>query len=94
VRVETSSGDVQVTLKSPLRQAEIETVSGDIELGLLGTVGCALDLRTSNGTLDVNVPLHVETVSRRMVVGTVGQGGSAVRLRSSSGDISVRSGGN
>jgi DUF4097 and DUF4098 domain-containing protein YvlB len=94
VRTETSSGDVRVELRSPLGRAEISTASGDIEVDLGGTLGCSLDMRTSNGTLDTDVPLEVQTVSRRMVTGIVRRGTAPVHLRSSSGDITVRGGGN
>jgi hypothetical protein len=87
VRLESSSGDVRVTLAGPLRGADVSTVSGDIEASLLGALGCTLEMRTTNGTLDLDVPLSVKTVSRYLVTGVVRNGTPPVRLRSSSGDI-------
>ncbi len=92
VRLESSSGSVNVDLESPLHQAEITTTSGNIDVHLARTLGCNLEMRTTNGTLDTAAPLQVRTVSRHLVAGVIGQGGTAVRLRSSSGDIKVRTG--
>jgi len=93
VEVETASGDVEVDLGGSLRHAEVSTVSGDIGARLIGSMGCALDMKTSGGSIDVSIPLEMKSVSRRAVSGTVGRGGSPVILRTSSGDINVSGGG-
>jgi hypothetical protein len=93
VDLESTSGDVSLWLDPGVRRAEVTTASGDIVVGLRPSVGCALELSTSNGTLDASVPLEVTSVSRRLMTGVVRGGDVPVLLRSSSGDISVRSGG-
>ena len=93
VQVETVSGDVRVGMDGRLRRVDVSTTSGEIDLRLANSVGCALEMRTSSGSLDAAVPIEIETVSRRKVVGAVRGGGGPVRLRSLSGDITVRSGG-
>jgi hypothetical protein len=93
VELESTSGDVSLWLDPGVRGARVTTASGDIVVGLRSPVGCALELSTSNGTLDASVPLEVTSVSRRFMTGVVRGGDVPVLLKSSSGDISVRSGG-
>ena len=92
VRIETSSGDVSVALENPLHRADITTGSGDIDARLGPSVGCAIEMRTSNGTLDLATPVEVRSVTRHLVTGVVNGGTAPVALRTSSGDIRVRSG--
>ncbi len=94
VRIGASSGDVDLRLVSPLRRADISTGSGDITVGLAPGLGCELELRTSNGALNTDLPLEVKTVTRHLVTGRVRQGTAPVVLRSSSGDIHLLAGGN
>jgi hypothetical protein len=92
VRLESSSGDIRVALASPLMRADISTVSGDVVAAMAAGMGINLEMRTTNGTLDVDVPLEVRTVSRRVVSGVIGNGKAPVTFRSSSGDIHLSSG--
>jgi DUF4097 and DUF4098 domain-containing protein YvlB len=94
VRLESSSGGIRVGLASPLTAADISTVSGDVSAALLGPVGVSLEMRTTNGAIDLSAPLEVKTVSRRVVAGLIGDGKAPVSLRSSSGDIHLSSGEN
>lgn len=93
VKLETSSGDVTVGLGSTLTRAEVGSVSGGIQALLAPGLDCALDVRSSNGTIDVGIPLAMRDITRRSVVGKVRQGSIPVALRSSSGDIVVQTGG-
>lgn len=94
VRLSTSSGDIRLVLAPPLTRADISTVSGDVVASVSGSVGADLELRTTNGTLDVDLPLQVKTVTRRLVSGVIGNGRAPVTFTSSSGDIHLSSGGN
>ncbi len=89
----SSSGDIGFGLRGPLRGAEISSVNGTVNARLAGGSGYDLDARTTNGTIDVSVPLTLSTVDRHAVTGKVAGGGAPVALRTSSGDISVVSGG-
>jgi DUF4097 and DUF4098 domain-containing protein YvlB len=93
VRIGTSSGDVTLGLREPLRSTEVSTSSGEIRLSLDPAVGCALELRTSSGSLDVGLPMDMSNVSRRSVAGTIRGGRTPVVLRTASGDITVMGGG-
>ena len=94
VSIESASGDLGVGLEPPLAAATITSGSGDIEVRLAQGLSCDLEVRTSNGTLDAALPIHVKSMNRHMVSATVGRGGAPVTIRSSSGDIHVTSGGN
>jgi len=93
VRVGTSSGDVTLALREPLLGAEVTTSSGEVRVDLDPAVRCALDMRTSSGSLDVGLPMEMSNVSRRSVTGTIRGGRTPVTLRTASGDISVTGGG-
>ena len=93
VRLSTSSGDVNVRLVAPLSRVEISSSSGDIAARLAEGLGCEVELRTSNGTLDTSVPLEVMNMTRHHVAGRVRGGTTPVVLRSSSGDIILTAGG-
>lgn len=93
VRLSTSSGDVDVWLVPPLARVEISSSSGDIAARLAEGMGCDVDLRTSNGTVEASVPLEVRSMKRHSVAGRVRGGGTPVVLRSSSGDIHLTGGG-
>jgi DUF4097 and DUF4098 domain-containing protein YvlB len=93
VKLSTSSGDVDVRLVAPLSSAEVSSSSGDIAARLAEGVGCEVELKTSNGTVDTSVPLEVHTVTRHRVSGRVRGGSTPVVLRSASGDIVLTGGG-
>jgi hypothetical protein len=92
VRAHTVSGDVKALLEHPLRGAEIVTSSGEIGVGLEDAVACALEMHTSSGSLDIDVPCRTQTLTRQMVSAVVRQGTTPVVLRSVSGDITVTRG--
>jgi DUF4097 and DUF4098 domain-containing protein YvlB len=60
---------------------------------LIGTPDVTLELRTTNGTIDLDAPLQVRNVSRRVVTGVIGTGKAQIRMKSSSGDIHLSNGG-
>jgi hypothetical protein len=93
IRVGTSSGDVTIGLREPMLGADVSTSSGEIHVDLDPAVRCALDMRTSSGSLDVGLPMEMSNVSRRSVTGVIRGGRTPVVLRTASGDISVTGGG-
>jgi hypothetical protein len=90
----TSSGDVEAWLVTPLTRAEVMTGSGDIAVRIPHGLGCEIEMRTSNGSLETSMPLERTTYTRHLVTGRVGNGTVPVRLRTSSGDIHLLGGGN
>ena len=92
LRARSVSGDVKALLIAPLRGAEIVTSSGEIGVGLEDAVGCALEMHTTSGSLDIGVPCRTQTLTRQMVSAVIRQGTAPVVLRSVSGDIAVTRG--
>jgi hypothetical protein len=93
VRVRSTSGDVDLGLGPALRRADVNTVSGGIEVGLAAGLRCDLTLTSTSGTLDADVPIQIRTMTRRELTGAVSGGGVPVSLHSVSGDITVSGGG-
>jgi hypothetical protein len=89
IDVRTVSGDLVAAADAPFGGAEIETQSGDLTVKLGAGVGCALEVSTASGSIDIALPLSMETVSRRHVAGRVPGGAARCVVRSSSGDIVV-----
>jgi hypothetical protein len=90
VRLETSSGDVGVRVVGPVRRLDVSTTSGDITTRYLASAGCALDLTTASGSIDVSLPVELRTATRRALRGRVGDGAVPITLTTASGDIDVR----
>ena len=74
---------------SRLERADVSTSSGDVEVKLPRTLGCALDLGSSNGDIHAEVPLSVENVTRHKLTGIVRRGTAPLVVRTASGDINV-----
>jgi DUF4097 and DUF4098 domain-containing protein YvlB len=91
VRVGTASGDVR--LDCAAAGVDISTSSGQIRLSLDPAVRCALDLRTSSGSFEVELPMDMKQASRRNLTGTIRGGKTPVQLHTASGDITVMGGG-
>lgn len=93
VKVESTSGDVRLSLRPPIRGVEATTSSGEIRLELDPAITCALDMRTSSGAIDVEMPMQMRSASRHSVSGAIRGGSTPVVLHTTSGDITVAGGG-
>ena len=92
ITIDSGSGDVSVGLESPIGRSRIETTNGRVDLKLVGTIACVLDLETSNGEIQIDVPLDVENVTRHQLKAVVRKGTVPVSVRTASGDISISEG--
>ena len=68
-------------------------LSGDVELGLAPGVDASLDLGTSSGDIDCELPVVLVRQERRSMIAKIGRGGATVKVRTVSGDLHVTSGG-
>ena len=93
VVIGTSSGDVRVTLRPPLSAVELGTESGELTALVEGTASLAVDVETSSGSIETELPLRIRNASRHSLTGTVGAGQTPLILRTSSGDIHLTGGG-
>jgi len=89
VRIETVSGEIRAALLSPLLGAWLTTSSGDVVAELDDRIGCRLDMRTSSGSIDLEVPARTHSVSRHAITATIGDGKAPVEVQSASGDITI-----
>ncbi|HJP71079.1 MAG TPA: DUF4097 family beta strand repeat-containing protein [Candidatus Limnocylindria bacterium] len=88
LRMVTVSGDVEIEGQlAEGQQHRIETVSGDLSLGVVG--GMILEVRGLSTDVDISVPHRSEgSRDRRRYV--VGDGAASVLFSSMSGDVSAR----
>lgn len=86
------SSEIRATLQGPIHEVRIETSSGDVTLGLLPNASCTLEMRTSSGAIDVEVPSQTKIVSRQLVTAVVRQGTAPVSVQTVSGNITVTRG--
>jgi len=89
---ESVSADIRATLQGPLREARVESSSGDVTLALASNVSCTIEMRTSSGDIHVDVPSQTRTVSRRLVTAVVREGTAPAWLQTVSGNIHVTRG--
>jgi len=89
VAIETENGDVALELVAPLKRAHLESVAGDLGVRLAGKLACQLDIASTHGEIELELPLDLHDVTRHRVTASVRDGSAPVVLRSTSGDITV-----
>ena len=92
IEVRTTSGDLDLGVLAPFQGGSVATGSGTIKIHLADAVGCALDLSTTSGEIQVDVGLDVENVTRHKLSGLVHGGGKPLVVRTISGDVSILGG--
>jgi hypothetical protein len=90
--VHSISGDVHASMlqMNGNREADIDTVSGDIHLALPPSANAYVDAKSLSGDFDSawSIPIQHQLVGVE-ASGTIGSGGGDVTLKSISGDISL-----
>ncbi len=92
VRVQSTSGDAALGFVAPVRRTQIVTGNGDVRLRFAPALAYSLDLATSSGEIQVEVPLDVENVTRHRLTGVVRHGATPIVVHTVSGDISIAEG--
>jgi len=92
VNASSSSGDIEV-LVIPVadRSFSLSTSSGDIGLYYIPVKGFGfqLDVRTSSGSIEGDLPIKVTRADRRRLQGIVGSGAARVDIETASGDVTI-----
>lgn len=92
VDASSSSGDIEV-LVIPLaeRAFNLSTSSGDIVVYYVPVKGFGfqLDVRTSSGSIEGDLPIKVTRADRRRLQGVVGSGAARVDVETASGDVTI-----
>jgi DUF4097 and DUF4098 domain-containing protein YvlB len=92
VDASTSSGDIQVLIIPVAeRSFSLSTSSGDIEVGYVPVKGFGfqLDVRTSSGSIEGDLPIKVTRADRRRLQGIVASGAARLDIETASGDVTV-----
>ena len=86
----TVSGDARWQFAGPFSGSfGGTTVSGDLRLDLSTGSDTRIEMSTTNGSLDLRLPLAEKTLTEKHATGTLGAGTGSVRLQSVSGDLTV-----
>jgi len=88
----TSSGDLEVMiLPVGERDFRLSSSSGDIGVtyNTIANAGFQLDISTSSGSIEGDIPIKLEEITRRRLRGIVGTGKSRVVIETASGDVRV-----
>lgn len=93
VDLRSTSGEVSVVLRAPLARASASSTSGSVELGLPPGLDATLELSTTSGDIECDVPVILLGHGRQHLNAKYGRGGAVVKARTVSGDIHVTSGG-
>ena len=88
------SGDVQLSLSAlaPAGAVSLNSISGDVRLGVPAGVSARLDLGSLSGSIGGALPAGV-TVHKHSVSGRFGSGDGSLRAQTVSGDIHLQQGG-
>jgi hypothetical protein len=92
VDASSSSGDIDVLIiPTRDRSFALSSSSGDIDLYYVAVkdFGFDLDVRTSSGSIQGDLPIRVSRVDRRQLQGVVGSGAARVEIATASGDVTI-----
>jgi hypothetical protein len=90
LRIESTSGDVE--FRGALARGgsnTISNISGDVQVWLIDPSDLRLDLRTTSGDLESDLPLQNRSEERRSLAGAIGEGGTELSVNTTSGDVGV-----
>ena len=92
VNASSSSGDIEVQIIPVAeRSFSLSTSSGDVGLYYIPVKGFGfqLDVRTSSGSIEGDLPIKVTRADRRRLQGVVGSGAARVDVETASGDVTI-----
>ncbi|MCX6561182.1 MAG: DUF4097 family beta strand repeat-containing protein [Candidatus Aminicenantes bacterium] len=91
VKADTTNGGITLTVDGLKDNVTADTTNGSIRVKLLGTVNARLEARTTNGHIDVAVPVTIKDLSksRSRLSGTIGDGGPLMKLDTTNGSITI-----
>lgn len=91
LNLESTSGDIE--FEGGLErgtESSIANISGDVRVRLDDPESLRLEINTTSGELDTELPLSSENRERRTITGTVGSGETVLTITTTSGDVAVR----
>ncbi|MCH7489848.1 MAG: DUF4097 family beta strand repeat protein [Gemmatimonadetes bacterium] len=87
VRLDTGSGSVRVDLTTDVDVLDIDTGSGSVTVYIPDNFGAQLDIESSSGGIDFEMPVTVRRFSRQALRGSIGDGEGVVRVDTGSGSV-------
>ena len=89
---ETVNGSIRATLGDDdwSGEAAFETVNGSVTLALPDDVSATVDVRTSNGSIENDLPIDITRSSKRRLEGTLGDGEHQLRIQTVNGSVRIR----
>ena len=87
VRLDTGSGGVRVDLTTDVDVLDIDTGSGSVTVYIPDNFGAELDIESSSGGIDFEMPVTVRRFSRQALRGSIGDGEGTVRVDTGSGSV-------
>jgi DUF4097 and DUF4098 domain-containing protein YvlB len=87
IELQTSSGSIEVNAVTPPRTASLTASSGSVRASLPADFAGNVDIRTSSGSINSEMPVLTTSAARNQLVGTIGQGTSTLHVRTASGSV-------
>lgn len=87
VELETGSGSVRVDLTQDVELLDIDTGSGSVTVTIPENTGAEVNVESSSGGIDFDMPVTVRRFSRQAVRGILGDGEGLIRVDTGSGSI-------
>jgi lia operon protein LiaG len=85
--LDTGSGSVHLELMSDIDDLVVDTGSGSVTVEFPPELGARLDLESSSGGIDFDVPITVTQFNRSSLRGEIGDGRGMIRIDTGSGSI-------
>jgi DUF4097 and DUF4098 domain-containing protein YvlB len=92
IDVGTGSGQVVLGLVGPMRGGKASSSSGDVDIIIGPKVACTFSLRTSSGTIDMDLPVELRQATRREVTAVLRGGTVPFEVSTASGDMTLSAG--
>lgn len=92
VRAETSGGDIDVRVRKSNDGIFVKTSGGDIDISVPKNTAASLDLSTSGGEVECDLPMTISgKISEMRIKGSINGGGNTIYAHTSGGNVHVRS---
>jgi len=88
--LDTGSGDVTVDLLTDTDDINVDTGSGNVTIGVPANFGSALDIETSSGDVDTDLPIQVTRRSEDRLLGRIGDGQGRLHVETGSGNVTLK----
>jgi hypothetical protein len=87
VVLDTGSGSVRVELLTDVENLEVDTGSGSVTVTVPEDLGAEIDVETSSGGIDFDMPVTVTRFGRSSLRGRIGDGRGRIHIDTGSGSV-------